>query len=89
MSESMAGPWFLAVLVMALGFSMCAVAVDGPSFIGGNAQAVLWLAGGAIIGAGAMTPMKHPIIGAVIGFVIQLVIIYEFLRALANGLDAL
>ena len=32
---------------------------------------VLWIGGGACIGAGLLTPFKRPLVGAVIGMVIQ------------------
>ena len=38
----------------------------------------LWLGGGALIGAGLLLPYKKAAIGAVIGFVVQVLFFYSY-----------
>jgi hypothetical protein len=67
----------IAIALIAVGAGALAFLLRGrEGFFGGGlgseaAVLVLWIGGGASIGAGLLTPFKRPLVGAVIGMVIQ------------------
>ena len=67
----------LATTLIAIGAGMLALVLRGNAWLwprGGLAVITvfsLWLGGGGCIGAGLLTPFKHPWIGAALGLLIQ------------------
>lgn len=60
----------VATALIAVGMAGLAYIFGGPET--GPFPIWLWFFSGACIGAGALTPFKRPIVGAVCGLVIQL-----------------
>jgi len=89
---SLKNAW-LALTLVAFGITLLALVLK-PTYPGEPdhselADGIMWFVGGTLIGAGLMTPLGHPFIGAAIGFLIQFILGWIFAVHLAGGLNAL
>ena len=85
--------FLLSVALIALGVGLVWVVLRPQRFEdwepSGYLAATMWIVGGSLIGAGVMTPYKHPYIGAACGLVVQVVLMMIILESLARGLGGL
>jgi hypothetical protein len=66
---------FISVALVAIGLGALAAGDTTSSRPDGNAMLVLWLSGGSLMMAGIFNIFRHPIIGAMLGLVIQLILL--------------
>ena len=64
----------VSVTFIAIGLAMIGYAINLP-FSEWLTVLILIFVSGTLVGAGVMTPFKHPIIGALIGFVLTVAVI--------------
>jgi hypothetical protein len=84
---------WLALTLLVLGIALVA-SVLTPLYPGQPEHSeltdgIMWFMGGTLIGAGLMTPLRHPFIGAAIGFVVQLILGYLLAMRIADGLNGI